>query len=84
MNARLLTITAVLSLLAACTPTPAPGTNSTARPHAPSSESTSSVAIAPRAKEGELCGGIAGILCEPSLFCKYDGAYPDAAGTCVK
>lgn len=35
-------------------------------------------------KEGETCGGIAGLQCEPSLFCTYDGAYPDAAGTCVK
>ncbi|MDO8648201.1 MAG: hypothetical protein Q7R81_00275 [Candidatus Peregrinibacteria bacterium] len=37
------------------------------------------------AKEGELCGGIAGILCEEGLTCDYEGRdYPDAAGTCVE
>ena len=36
------------------------------------------------AKEGELCGGIAGIVCADGLTCKLDGNYPDAAGTCVK
>ncbi len=49
-----------------------------------SSSAASSVKERPRAKEGELCGGIAGILCEPQLRCQYKGAYPDAAGTCVK
>lgn len=46
--------------------------------------SASSVAEKPRAKEGETCGGIAGILCDFGLMCQYDGAYPDASGTCVK
>lgn len=48
------------------------------------SGSSSSVAQRALSKEGELCGGIAGFQCEPGLFCKYDGAYPDAAGTCIK
>lgn len=38
----------------------------------------------PRAKEGETCGGIAAIQCDFGLMCIYDGAYPDAAGTCSK
>ena len=46
--------------------------------------SASSVAERPRAKKGELCGGIAGIQCDFGLMCQYDGAYPDAAGTCVQ
>lgn len=44
----------------------------------------SSVAEKPRAKEGETCGGIAGILCDFGLMCQYEGAYPDASGTCVQ
>jgi hypothetical protein len=48
------------------------------------SGSTSSAAERPRAKEGELCGGIAGIQCDVGLMCLYDGAYPDAAGKCSK
>lgn len=83
MHARLLLTAATLSLFAACTPSDAPGTNGRAT-SPPSSEASSKNAVKPRAKEGETCGGIAGILCEPSLFCKYDGAYPDAAGVCVK
>ncbi len=30
------------------------------------------------------CGGIAGKLCPSGYYCKYDGTYPDAAGTCLK
>lgn len=37
-----------------------------------------------RAKLGEFCGGIAGILCETGLMCRYDGNYPDAGGVCVR
>ncbi len=33
---------------------------------------------------GEMCGGIAGFMCEEGLECKMEGNYPDAAGTCVK
>ena len=36
------------------------------------------------ASEGEMCGGIAGIMCDTGLTCKYDGDYPDAGGTCVR
>lgn len=35
-------------------------------------------------KPGEMCGGIAGIHCPSGYTCKYEGDYPDAAGTCVK
>ncbi len=34
-------------------------------------------------KEGQLCGGIAGITCAEGLSCKMEGDYPDAGGTCV-
>lgn len=44
----------------------------------------SSMANRPRAKEGETCGGIAAIECDFGLMCQFEGAYPDAAGTCVK
>lgn len=48
---------------------------------------TPAPAIGP-AKEGEMCGGIAGILCEPPLVCIYEGGkliapYPDASGICT-
>jgi hypothetical protein len=48
------------------------------------SGSSASVAERPRAKEGETCGGIAGIKCDFGLMCRFEGAYPDAAGTCVR
>lgn len=34
--------------------------------------------------EGEMCGGIAGIMCKDGLRCMMEGNYPDAAGTCVR
>ena len=34
-------------------------------------------------KEGQMCGGIAGIMCADGLSCKIEGNYPDAGGTCV-
>ncbi len=34
------------------------------------------------AEKGQMCGGIAGILCCPGLDCKLSGTYPDASGTC--
>lgn len=80
MNARTLVASIALSLLAACAPSGnTPNANTTS-----SNAAASSVIALPRAGEGEACGGIAGILCEPSLFCSYDGAYPDAAGVCVQ
>ncbi len=37
------------------------------------------------AKEGEMCGGIAGIMCKNGLHCVMVGpTYPDQAGTCRK
>ncbi len=90
MTPRLLALSAAALAFAACTPAPAPGTNGGAVPpptsSAPSaaSSSSSSVAQRPLSKEGDMCGGIAGFQCEPGLFCKYDGAYPDAAGVCIK
>lgn len=36
-----------------------------------------------KAQLGELCGGIAGIMCEKNLKCQYNGNYPDASGICV-
>jgi eight-cysteine-cluster-containing protein len=35
-------------------------------------------------KEGEFCGGIAGIQCCSGFTCHLDGTYPDAGGKCVK
>ncbi len=35
------------------------------------------------ANEGEMCGGIAGIMCSVGLNCYYSGDYPDASGICV-
>lgn len=49
-----------------------------------SSSSASSVSGRPKAKEGELCGGIAGIECDVGLMCLYEATHPDAAGTCVR
>jgi len=37
------------------------------------------------AKEGELCGGIAGIMCDKGLFCEYPAGQcstADLAGVC--
>lgn len=31
-----------------------------------------------------FCGGIAGKACPSGYYCKYDGTYPDAGGTCLK
>ncbi len=31
-----------------------------------------------------FCGGIAGKLCPSGYYCKYEGTYPDAGGTCIK
>jgi hypothetical protein len=33
---------------------------------------------------GTFCGGIAGKICPAGYYCKYDGTYPDAGGTCIK
>jgi len=34
------------------------------------------------AEKGQMCGGIAGILCCAGLDCKLSGTFPDASGTC--
>jgi hypothetical protein len=34
------------------------------------------------AKQGEFCGGIAGIQCVSGFKCNLDGDYPDAGGVC--
>lgn len=34
--------------------------------------------------EGKFCGGIAALRCPEGYFCKLDGFYPDAGGTCIK
>ena len=83
MTPRLLALSAAALAFAACTPAPAPGTSGSAVPPQASS-SSSNTKPRPVSKEGEMCGGIAGFQCEPGLFCKYDGAYPDAAGVCIK
>lgn len=31
-----------------------------------------------------MCGGIAGKICPNGYYCKYNGTYPDASGTCLK
>jgi eight-cysteine-cluster-containing protein len=31
----------------------------------------------------KFCGGIAGVICPAGYYCKYDGKYPDAGGTCL-
>lgn len=33
---------------------------------------------------GVSCGGIQGKLCPEGYYCRYDGTYPDAGGTCIK
>lgn len=60
------------------------GTDSTSSAAVNAANSVSSVAELPRSKEGETCGGIAALQCDFGLICIYDGAYPDAAGTCSK
>jgi len=35
-------------------------------------------------KEGQFCGGIAGVVCPEGYDCEYDGNYPDTSGVCIK
>lgn len=35
-------------------------------------------------REGQFCGGIAGVECPEGYFCEYDGHYPDASGVCIR
>jgi hypothetical protein len=66
-----------------------------AAPTAPTAPATSAAATpAPTApatptragqKEGDLCGGIAGLQCAEGLTCKMAGKpHPDQAGACTK
>lgn len=38
----------------------------------------------PCARENQMCGGIAGILCCPGLMCELAGNFPDAGGVCKR
>ena len=40
--------------------------------------------IVPRESNDIFCGGIANIQCPQGYYCKLEGKYPDAGGTCVK
>jgi len=35
------------------------------------------------AGHNEMCGGIAGFMCQAGLKCQLDGDFPDASGFCV-
>jgi hypothetical protein len=57
-------------------PKPVPSASAPSKPGTPAR---------PGVKEGELCGGIAGLQCAEGLTCKMTGpTHPDQAGTCVK
>ena len=61
-------------------------------PTAPATPATPATAPTPPAtparpgqKEGDLCGGIAGLQCAEGLTCKMAGKpHPDQAGACTK
>lgn len=42
------------------------------------------VALADDSITQTFCGGIAGKKCPSGYYCKYEGTYPDAGGTCIK
>ena len=56
-------------------------------PPAESIEVSDDIGLPVAARKGEMCGGIAGILCEDdTLFCQYESGtcgVADAAGVCV-
>jgi hypothetical protein len=61
----------------------APATPATAA--TPSAPTPPATPARPGQKEGDLCGGIAGLQCAEGLTCKMVGkAHPDQAGTCTK
>lgn len=61
----------------------APATTATAA--TPSAPTPAAPPVRPGQKEGDLCGGIAGLQCAEGLTCKMVGkAHPDQAGTCIK
>lgn len=75
---------------ATTTPTPtvtasAPPTATVTTTSSTPAPTTSSAPGRKLSKEGEICGGIAGFMCEPGLVCSMTKpTYPDQAGKCQK
>lgn len=42
------------------------------------------ICVAKSSPVGQMCGGIAGLLCDDGFDCKLRGHFPDASGVCVK
>ncbi|NOU34532.1 MAG: hypothetical protein HOO96_42105 [Polyangiaceae bacterium] len=64
---------------------PAPVTTPPPMTFPPADAAPPPVRASDGAKEGEMCGGIAGIMCKNGLHCVMVGpTYPDQAGTCRK
>lgn len=72
-------VTLLVTLVAGCAPAPSSGGASSS-----SQSSISHDRVRDPSGEGEICGGIAGFVCDEGLTCRYQGNYPDAAGVCVK
>jgi hypothetical protein len=97
MNPRLSLLVLVLAACNKDAPPPSAPTDATATatatasPPPPASTTAAPTPDAPptggraRAKEGQMCGGIAGIMCEEGLNCVMPGpTHPDQSGTCKK
>ncbi len=79
----------MLLIVAGCTPTNTVNVNSNANSQSNlnlnSQVTNTNASTFSRVKHaGEMCGGIAGFICDTGLVCQYDGNYPDAGGVCVK